>query len=266
LSDTPAEWFNTPEPDQPQPLTIGVDGRVTGHLALWNQCHTGFSECVQAPRGDSFDNFHVGAVETDSGTVAVGKIVYSTKHADLGMVAATASRHYDDNGHVGAYVRAVNGRHGIWLSGVTRPGLDQEGLVTMRANPPSGDWRSIGNKLSLIAALAVPIPGFPVARAMAASGALILEGYDGQEDQVEAEPRSKGFLRQRAMIAAALTTKARNSLSRSAFAIPETRSYPIQDESHARNALARSSGKPEAARVRRAVCRRYPDLPSCKSK
>ncbi len=203
-----ASAFNQPEPNGPQPLTITADGHVSGHLALWNQCHTGFSECVQAPRGDTFDNFHVGAVQADDGSmVAVGKIVYSTKHADLGMVAATASRHYDDNGYVGAYVRAVNGRHGIWLAGVTRPGIDEEGLVTMRANPPSGDWRSIGNRLSLIAALAVPVPGFPVTRAMAASGALILEGYDGELEDVEeilTEPRSKEYLRQRALIASTL--------------------------------------------------------------
>lgn len=208
-SRPPADWFTSPEPSGPQPLIVHDDGHVTGHLALWNQCHTGFSECVQAPRNDSFDNFHVGAVETDDGSmVAVGKIVYSTKHADLGMVAATASRHYDDNGHVGAYVRAVNGRLGIWLSGVTRPGLENDGLVTMRANPPSGDWRTIGNRLSLIAALAVPVPGFPVTRAMAASGALILEGYDGDitHDTVPhvEELRTKEFLRQRALIASSI--------------------------------------------------------------
>ncbi len=204
----PASFFSTPEPNGPQPLTITADGHVSGHLALWNQCHTGFSECVQAPRGDTFDQFHVGAVEDEDGNmVAVGKIVYDAKHADLGMVAATASRHYDDNGHVGAYVRAVNGRHGIWLSGVTRPGIDEDGLITMRANPPSGDWRSIGNRLSLIAALAVPVPGFPVTRAMAASGALILEGYDGESEEIEeilTEPRSKEYLRQRALIASSL--------------------------------------------------------------
>ncbi len=206
----PASYFSTPEPNQPQPLTITADGHVTGHLALWNQCHTGFSECVQAPRGDTFDQFHVGAVEdADGNMVAVGKIVYSTKHADLGMVAATASQHYDDNGHVGAYVRASNGRHGIWLTGAVKPGLDESGLVTMRANPPSGDWRSIGNRLSLIAALAVPVPGFPVTRAMAASGALILSGVDGLEDDEVAlvaysAIRSKEYLRQRALIASSI--------------------------------------------------------------
>ena len=57
----------------------------------------------------------------------------------------------------------------------------------MRANPPSGDWRSLrAGVLELIASLAVPVPGFPITRsqlALAASAngdlevtALILTG------------------------------------------------------------------------------------------
>lgn len=57
-----------------------------------------------------------------------------------------------------------------------------------------------------------------------------------------------------------LTTATRNDIPKSEFAIPETRSYPIHDMSHARNALARSSGKPEEARVRAAVHRHFPEL------
>lgn len=62
---------------------------------------------------------------------------------------------------------------------------------------------------------------------------------------------------------AKLTSEARNDLPTSDFAIPETRSYPIHNKSHARNALARVAqhGSPEEkARVRRAVHRRYPDI------
>ena len=58
----------------------------------------------------------------------------------------------------------------------------------------------------------------------------------------------------------ALTTKQRNNLSTSEFAIPEDRAYPIHDLSHARNALARASGKPEEGRVKAAVYKRYPQL------
>ena len=60
-----------------------------------------------------------------------------------------------------------------------------------------------------------------------------------------------------------LTTKERNALPKSDFAIPEERKYPIEDKSHARNALARVSanGTPEEkAEVRNAVYERYPSL------
>jgi hypothetical protein len=64
--------------------------------------------------------------------------------------------------------------------------------------------------------------------------------------------------------AAVLKAKKRNSLPASSFAIPSKRAYPIHDRAHAANALARASGKPEEATVRRKVCARYPDLPACK--
>jgi hypothetical protein len=66
---------------------------------------------------------------------------------------------------------------------------------------------------------------------------------------------------------AALDTAARKRLPRSDFAIPEkapgSGSYPIPDEAHARDALARvaANGSPEEqARVRRAVHERFPDI------
>lgn len=59
-----------------------------------------------------------------------------------------------------------------------------------------------------------------------------------------------------------LTSESRNALPDSAFVFPGTRRYPIHNIAHARNALARSSGKPEEGRVRAAVHRRYPVLKS----
>jgi hypothetical protein len=59
-----------------------------------------------------------------------------------------------------------------------------------------------------------------------------------------------------------LTTKARKALPESSFALSGRR-YPIEDEAHARNALARVSqyGSPdEKAKVRAAVKRRYPGI------
>lgn len=64
---------------------------------------------------------------------------------------------------------------------------------------------------------------------------------------------------------AKLTEAQRHALPTSVFAIPETRSYPIQDRNHAKAALsevAQHGTAAERAKVRRAVHRRYPDMGS----
>lgn len=209
----PADWFNQAEPSGPQPLTFHPDGRVTGHLALWDQCHVGFlPECIRPSKGDDFALFHTGAMETDDGAqVPIGKVVFGTKHASTyDTPMAAAAQHYDDNGHVAAYVRATEGRHGIWLSGVRKNDLSPSELRDVRANPPSGDWRGTGGRLRLVAALAVPIPGYPIPQvAVAASGdmptALIMQGYEGGEETVaKMKERSKEYLRRRHAITASL--------------------------------------------------------------
>jgi hypothetical protein len=60
---------------------------------------------------------------------------------------------------------------------------------------------------------------------------------------------------------AKLTSAKRKSLPATSFAGPD-RSYPIPDESHARNALARASGKPIEAKIRAKVHKRYPGIGS----
>lgn len=62
---------------------------------------------------------------------------------------------------------------------------------------------------------------------------------------------------------AELTMKARKRLQPGQFAISQKRAYPIPDESHARNALARVSqfGTPaEKAAVRATVARKFPNI------
>ncbi len=62
---------------------------------------------------------------------------------------------------------------------------------------------------------------------------------------------------------ARLTYQARKHLPKTAFAEPKKRGYPIENASHARNALARVSqhGSPaEKAEVRAKVHSRYPGI------
>lgn len=59
---------------------------------------------------------------------------------------------------------------------------------------------------------------------------------------------------------AKLKAKKRKALKKKSFAIPSKRAYPIHDISHARNALARASGKSVEAQVKKAVYKKYPSL------
>lgn len=193
----PKSWFDLPESEAPTPLTFEKSGKVYGHLALWGSCHTGFlngaiNECVSPPQSRTeYQHFHLGVVETLEGEdVKVGKVTYSTNHAPLSASAKAAAAHYDHTGSVGAFVRARNGQLGIWLSGAVRSDLSMEGFRDLRANPPSGDWRSLNRSLELVASLSVPVPGFPIPRAELALSAsadpeissLILSGFVPEEE------------------------------------------------------------------------------------
>jgi hypothetical protein len=61
-----------------------------------------------------------------------------------------------------------------------------------------------------------------------------------------------------------LSTVDRRRIPRQDFAVkskaPGSGGYPIEDRSHAQNALARSSGKAVASTVRGAVSKKYPGL------
>jgi hypothetical protein len=60
-----------------------------------------------------------------------------------------------------------------------------------------------------------------------------------------------------------LTSGERKQLKSSDFALPAQRKYPIENRSHARNALARVSQygtEEEKRKVRAAVKRKYPDM------
>jgi hypothetical protein len=62
---------------------------------------------------------------------------------------------------------------------------------------------------------------------------------------------------------AKLSDKDRKKLKDSDFAEPEERKYPIEDETHARNALSRvaqNGSDAEQKEVRKHVEERYPDL------
>lgn len=168
---TPRSTFDASDLPGPTPLTV-KGRRIYGHIALWGTCHTGFqNECLEPPSSASkYLYFHTGEYETTEGPIPVGRITLDTTHAKHTMSAAETVNHYEHTGHCVAYVRAGEDAYGIWVSGVLKNGLSDEDIQTLRAHPPSGDWRRLGGSLELVAVLAVNSPGFPVPRALVAGG------------------------------------------------------------------------------------------------
>ncbi len=273
----PADWFDQPEPDFAEPLTVEADGRIHGHLAPWDGCHAGMvngrdSSCVKPPRSNtSYRMFHLGQLELEDGSaIPVGKVVVGSqaRHADLRATLQAATQHYDQTGSVGAFVRARDGKHGIFLSGAVRSDISPEQLRDLRANLPSGDWRNLNHNLELVGALAVPVPGYgiPAMVAAADSGeidALILQGFSDEGEEMETPVTDRSFIRRRdliaagieeegdydAMVAATFSAKERQRLAGTGAAMSDG-SYPIRncsDWSNARQAIGRTSPGKRAA-------------------
>lgn len=62
---------------------------------------------------------------------------------------------------------------------------------------------------------------------------------------------------------AKLTAKARKGLKTSSFALPGKKKYPIEDASHARNALSRAAhnaSPAEQSKIKRAVKKKFPSI------
>lgn len=179
----PREWFFVPEPDELTPFTITEGGLVFGHAFGWNTCHTGRQDvCLLSPSSPSnYAYFLTGEILCSDGSrVAVGQLTMGCGHPvkadgtpDLSLSAREATAHYD--GGPGAIqfadVRIVDGKHGGWMCGALRPGVNHDQVLAAMAQAPSGDWRPIAGQLELVALAQVPVPGFPVPRAIAASGA-----------------------------------------------------------------------------------------------
>jgi hypothetical protein len=164
----PVGWFRNPGLTGPTPLTVGEDGRVFGHLAVWGVCHTSFSNvCVTAPRAPNGDYgyYRKGLLRTAEGEdVAVGQLTLGANHAPAHLGSAPAADHYDHTGHAVADVAAGEDDYGIWVAGATRPNVSESTMRVLRAGGISGDWRKVAGHWRLVGGLIVNVPGFPIPR------------------------------------------------------------------------------------------------------
>lgn len=168
----PQQWFDDPQLREPSPLTVGDDGRVFGHIALWHVAHLGMPGNTRPPRSRSnYAYFRTGVLRTAEGSdINVGQLTLAGGHAGLELSAKDAAAHYDETNSAVADVTAGEDAFGIWVAGALRPGVTPEQVRAFRAASPSGDWRPIEGRLELVAVCQVNVPGFPVARARVASG------------------------------------------------------------------------------------------------
>lgn len=168
----PKSWFKDPALNQATPLTITDDGRVFGHIAAWQTSHIGMpGRNVKPPRSASqYAYFRNGVLRTDEGDIQVGQLTLAGGHASLQASADEAIKHYDDTASAVADVVAGEDQFGIWVAGSLRPEVTPSQIRAFRASSPSGDWRPINGRLELVAVCQVNVPGFPIARAITASG------------------------------------------------------------------------------------------------
>lgn len=189
----PGEWFQDPGFDGPTPMVVTDDGRIMGHIATWDTDHVGLPPGTKPPHSATdYSLFKTGVLRTDTGEdVHVGQLTLAGGHAPLNASAADAVKHYDDTASAVADITVGEDQHGIWVSGGLRPDVSDEKIRALRASAPSGDWRPAGTgSLELVAVCQVNTPGFPVARAMVASGeitALVAAGastmYELQQEE-----------------------------------------------------------------------------------
>jgi hypothetical protein len=172
LERPPRAWFADPGLTSPTPLTVTDEGRVYGHLALGDTCHTGFrGQCVTVPRGADYSAFLTSRVFCDNGErVAVGPLVADDGHCPPSWPVDKVARYYSDPRLAAAYVTVGEDEWGVWIAGATSAQASAGQVELLRRHPLSGDWRMTGGKMSLYAAVSVNGPGFVVPEVLAASG------------------------------------------------------------------------------------------------
>ncbi len=164
--------FQRMEMEDPR-VGLMVEGdRVYGYVAQWGVCHIGISGlCTEAPASKTdYWYYATGVVDTEEGPIHVGQITMDTGHAALKANAKVAAAHYDNTGAAVADIAVGEDSFGIWFSGLLRPTCSEDQRHALKASGRlSGDWRTIGGSLELVAALAVNVPGFPIPHTLVAS-------------------------------------------------------------------------------------------------
>lgn len=171
----PASWFLEPPRDVVElgALTITDDGRVMGLLAPGKTAHIGYRDRhITVPtRHVDYSRFMRGECHVEGGgRVAVGNITMGCGHAGLHLDGTPSADHYDNTCSLFSRIAVGETRDGtgnVWVAGALYPGVSPDQVVRAMGCALSGDWRPRRDGKAgreLVAALLVPVPGFPKAR------------------------------------------------------------------------------------------------------
>lgn len=174
VTDTPPRaWFDAPTDVTPTgALTVTPEGRIFGYIAPANVRHRSFQDrATYVPmKKVDYTRFMGGeTIVADGGRVTTGNITMGCGHASVAphISATAAAEHYDNTCSIVATVRVGENQHGVWMAGALLPGLSSDQIRRIMACRLSGDWRPHLDRpgwREFVAALLVPVPGFPMAR------------------------------------------------------------------------------------------------------
>lgn len=170
-----AHWFQEPtDVASMGALTITDEGRLFGWLGPANVTHRSVKKTI--PMGGRVDYSRWMNKETiveGGGRVVTGVITGDCGHAATEGYGTLANRkaHYDNSCSI--FANVVIGEKpgkGVWVAGALRHGVSAEQVATAMGCSLSGDWQPHPDRPGVqefIAALLVPVPGFPLARTKA---------------------------------------------------------------------------------------------------
>jgi hypothetical protein len=174
----PASWFEEPS-EEPAigAVTVTDQGRVFGYLAPAGVAHVGHrrnGQLTYAPAGTvDYGKFMNKPAFVDAGEggieqIPAGNVTMGCGHAPIRRSDPyQAAEHYDNSCSVVARIRVGENQHGTWVAGALLPDVTAEQVGRMFACQLSGDWQAHEHKAGwteLVAALLVPVPGFPKAQ------------------------------------------------------------------------------------------------------
>jgi hypothetical protein len=170
----PIEWFDEPDVEpEIGAITVTDEGRFFGYLAPKHVAHRAVkNKRLEVPtRNVDYGIWMNRVTIADDGKggftrIATGPITMDCGHAPMSnrVTGSARTKHYDNSCSVVATARVGENSRGVWIAGSLLPDVTPEQVRRMMALQLSGDWgphREKPGKRELVAALLVPVPGFP---------------------------------------------------------------------------------------------------------